>query len=417
MTASTVPPIDQNAPTITTRVKEGDLGGSTNLFLGVGAIATIVGIALAMFDGTGGGYFAYLVAYMFTLSIALGALFFVLVQHITRAGWSVVVRRLAENMTTVFPVLAILFLPIAIGGPESLYHHWWHVAPAGSPAYDEIVAHKAGYLNPTFFYVRAAFYFAVWIGLSRYFRNASVAQDQNGDPAITMRLARRAAPGLLLFAITTTFAAFDWIMSIDPHWFSTMFGVTYFAGSVMAFYAVLALVCMWLRGKGYLGDIVNTEHYHDIGKLMFAFMVFWTYVNFSQYMLIYYANLPEETHWYQYRSHNGWDYVGPILIFGHFLAPFAFLLSRHVKRNRPMLAFGAVFLLVMHWIDMQYLIMPVHQQDTASATGLEFGFDHIASFVGLLFLFLGWTLRTTSSTPLVPERDPRLRESLKFHNI
>ena len=153
-------------------------------------------------------------------------------------------------------------------------------------------------------------------------------------------------------------------MSIDPHWFSTMFGVTYFGGSVMTFYATLALTCLWLRKRGYLGDVINTEHYHDIGKLLFAFMVFWTYVNFSQYMLIFYANIPEETHWYHYRSHNGWDSVGPILIFGHFLAPFAASCCRgNVKRNKPMLAFGAIFLLVMHWVDMQYLILPMHQHD------------------------------------------------------
>ena len=248
-----------------------------------------------------------------------------------------------------------------------------------------------------------------------FFRKTSIKQDESGDPALTMKMARVAAPGLLLFSLTITFAAFDWIMSLDPHWFSTIFGVTYFAGSMMALLAVLGLFCMWLARKGYLREAVNVEHYHDIGKLLFAFMIFWTYVNFSQYFLIWYANLPEETLWYQHRAHGSWEIVGTILILGHFLLPFAFLMSRHIKRNTKTLAAAAIFLLVMHWMDMQFLIMPMHETD--AEPGIHLHWLDAATMIGLLGLFFGLTLHKTIRSPLLPQRDPRLEESLHFHNI
>ncbi len=414
MTASTAPTLEQVAPNIKTRVADGDLGGAQTVMLGIGAIALIASLI-----GWGEQFIhSYLVAYMFTLSLVLGAMFFVMVQHITRAGWSVVVRRIAENMMGVMPVMAVLFLPILFEA-ETLFSHWWHAgdhADPTDPMHDPIVHHKIGYLNPTFFYIRVALYFAIWLGLARYFRNASIAQDQSGDPEVSLRLARRAAPGLALFALSLTFAAFDWMMSIDPHWFSTMFGVTYFAGSVMSFYATLALTCLWLRKKGYLGEVINREHYHDIGKLLFAFMVFWTYVNFSQYMLIFYANLPEETLWYQARAEGGWATIGTVLIIGHFLVPFAFLMSRHIKRNTLTLSIASIFLLAMHWLDMQFLIMPNFTKGLGHP-GLSTDWLDFTTMIGMLALFVGLMLRNIANSPLVPERDPRLGESLKFHNI
>lgn len=363
--------------------------------------------------------FSYLVAYMFVLSFALGGLFFVMVQHITRAGWSVVVRRIAENLAgLLFPWMAILFLPIALG-MDTLYHHWTH-----GTADDTVLLGKSGYLSSGFFLVRAAIYFAVWGLLARCFRGNSLKQDQTGDPALTMRMARRAAPGLLVFALSLTFAAFDWIMSLDPHWYSTIFGIIYFAGSVMATLAFMTLMAMWLQKRGYLKGAITTEHYHDLGKLLFAFMVFWTYTSFSQYMLIWYANVPEETLWYAHRASVEWTpgvtlpwgYVGTSLVIGHFLFPFAFLMSRHMKRNRITLSIGAVLLLIMHWFDMQYLIMPnmtaaVHHQ------GMALSIWDALTMGGVVALFVGLTLHLTRSTPLLPERDPRLPESLHFHNI
>jgi hypothetical protein len=421
--------LQQLAPNVTAKVRDGDLAKAQLALLLIGA--ALIGAAWA----TGGKsfFFSYLVGYMGVLGICLGALFFTMIQHITRAGWSVVVRRTAENIAGALPVMALLFVPVLVGSHD-LYHHWMdaQIDPA-KPNYDSVLAGKSAWLDTNFFFVRAAIYFAIWIGLASYFRGQSIKQDESGDPAISLRLARVAAPGLLLFALSTTFAAFDWIMSLDPHWFSTIFGITYFAGGVMAFFAFTILLLRWLGTKGYLKDAVTTEHFHDLGKFLFAFMVFWTYTNFSQYMLIWYANLPEETAWYAHRAHHGWSAVGTLLILGHFFVPFAFLMSRHVKRNPIGLAVGAVFMLVIHGMDMQYLILPnlghgetaapageVAHADFAHAFGEylhTIGWADFGCYVGLLALLGGFVLLNVRRTNLVPVRDPRLAESLHFHNI
>jgi hypothetical protein len=445
MTATmTVPPIQMVAPHVVIRVKDGDLRTSQMALLGVGAILLAVSLGLGMTSHDPARfYFSYLTGYMGVLGITLGALFFTMVQHITRAGWSVGVRRIAEHVTAAIPVMALLYLPIAIGGFDHLYGHWANAEiVAGQPNYDAIIAGKSSYLNKQFFFVRAGLYFAIWIGLSMFFRRTSLKQDETGDPALSLRMSRIAAPGLLLFALSTTFAAFDWIMSLDPHWFSTMFGICYFAGGFMSFLAFVALLARWITRQGYLREVITTEHFHDIGKLMFAFMVFWTYTNFSQYMLIWYANLPEETTWFAHRKEGGWSSVGTILVFGHFLVPFVLLMSRHIKRNAITLSLGAAFLLVIHWIDMQYLVLPnyhgghgtehaAHVVDpaTLSAAGHpSFGHDldlwlHNINlhdglcYIGMLCLVAGITLMFVRKHNLVPLRDPRLAETLSFQNI
>ena len=284
MTISTVPPVETIAPGLVTKVRDGDLAGTQWGLIAAGIAALIASVLLASGDAMAQqAYFSYLVAYMFALSLVLGALFFVMLHHLTRAGWSVVVRRVAENVMAVMPFMAVLFIPIVVGSGE--LYHWLHPVEG-----DAVLAGKAVYLNATFFYIRAGIYFAIWIALAFWFRRTSLKQDQTGDPQLTLKMARVAAPGMLLFSFTITFAAFDWIMSLDPHWYSTIFGVCYFAGSFMAILAYLTLLCLWLNRRGYLKGSVTVEHYHDLGKLMFAFMVFWTYVNFSQYFLIWYAN-------------------------------------------------------------------------------------------------------------------------------
>lgn len=439
----TAPSLQQLAPNIAARVKDGDLNLAQMVLLGLGIV--LIGAAWA----TGGKHFyaSYLVGYMGVLGICLGALFFTMLQHITRAGWSVSVRRLAENMMATLPLMLLLFVPIIVGF-DDIYHHWSHaVIVEGAEGYDSIVAGKSAWLNKPFFFVRVAIYFAIWIGLASYFRRASIKQDETGDPAITLRLARVAAPGLLLFALSITFAAFDWIMSIDPHWFSTIFGITYFSGGMMAFFAFTILLAKWLGAKGYLREAITVEHYHDLGKLLFTFVVFWTYTNFSQYMLIWYANLPEETRWFADRDQGGWGAIGTILVFGHFFIPFAFLLSRHIKRNTITLCIGSVFLLLIHCFDMQFLILPAlgghDAAHGAAAHGAEHGdgvavaiesglqrFPHdlgtylhgvswadFGCFVGLLALVAGLTLMNVRRSNLLPLRDPRLAESLHFHNV
>ncbi|MEO6595113.1 MAG: quinol:cytochrome C oxidoreductase [Planctomycetota bacterium] len=427
------PSLQQLAPQVTPKVKEGDLAKAQMGLLGVGLVL----IAIAWATGGSHFYFSYLVGYMGLLGVCLGALFFTMLHHITRAGWSATMLRLAENTMWVLPFMLLLFVPILVGF-DTLYAHW---ATPGLAAADPVLAGKEAWLNKPFFFVRVAIYFAVWIGLAWFFRSKSLEQDEKGDPAISLAMARFAAPGLLLFALSLTFAAFDWIMSLDPHWFSTIFGLTYFAGAFMAFLAFTILMARWLGKKGYLVGAVTVEHYHDLGKLMFAFMVFWTYTNFSQYMLIWYANLPEETHWFFVRATGGWGAVGTILVIGHFFVPFAFLMSRHVKRNSIALSAGAIFMLVIHCMDMQYLILPTaghgHAEEGHAAAGHAAAeapaglanFSHQISdylhqihwtdfgcFVGMLAIVAGLTLLNLRKANIVAMRDPRLSEGLRFEN-
>ena len=426
----TAPSLEQLAPSLNAKVKEGDLAVPQMALLAFG-VAIIAGAWLL---GGEHFYFSYLVGYMGVLGIVLCALFFTMLQHITRAGWSVTVRRLAENIAwTILPLL-FLFIPVLVGSHD-IFHHWMGAQAANDP----VLVGKSAWLNETFFFARVGIYFTVWIVLAWFFRSKSVKQDGNGDPAITLSLSRTAAPGLLLFALTITFAAFDWIMSIDPHWFSTIFGITYFAGGYMAFLAFTVLMAKWLGSKGYLSEAINTEHYHDLGKLLWGFMVFWTYTNFSQYMLIYYANLPEETLWFANRAKDGWGAIGVVLIVGHFLFPFAFGLSRNVKRSGIGLMFFSVFLLVIHCIDMQFLILPgqtgghgehaageaTHATVDSTAPFMaqlseylhQISWADFGCFAGLLAIVAGLTILNIRRTNLVPTRDPRLAESLHFQNF
>jgi hypothetical protein len=373
----------------------------------VGAVGLIASGGLAAMDSER-FFFSYLTSFMWWLSIALGGLWFVLIHHATRAGWSVVVRRFAETFMSALPVMALLFLPI-LAGMNDLFH-WMH--PEGDP----ILEGKAGYLNPTFFVIRVVFFFVAWTLLSRFFYNNSTAQDTDPSPAITHRLRWFAPLGIALYAFSSTFAAFDWMMSLDPHWFSTIFGLYYFAGSAIAIFASLVILAMVLQKRGLLEGIITEEHFHDLGKLMFGFTVFWTYIAFSQYFLIWYANLPEETIWFDHRSHGNWLYVGIFLCVGHFVLPFFFLMSRTVKRIRKSLFLGACWLLFMHWVDMFYIIQPVltHNEGGQDAS---FHFLDITTFIGIGGVFLAVVLKKLCSKPLIPTGDPRLTESLTFENV
>jgi hypothetical protein len=386
---------------------------------------------------------SYLVAFMFFFAWMLGGIFFVLIHFAAKAGWSVTVRRMAENVAKTAPLFALLFIPIFLG-KESLFPWLDHAHAADDP----VLQAKAWYLNPGFFTGRAAAFFLIWIGLATVFGGLSRKQDETGDPQITRRMQNLAPVGLMLFALSLTFAAFDWLMSLDPHWFSTIFGVYYFAGTVLCIYAVLILATMALKKTGQLGEAVTTEHFHDMGKMLFAFTVFWTYIAFSQYMLIWYANIPEETAWYHMRLQGSWKTLSIVLSLGHFVVPFFFLMSRHIKRRNLTLAVGAIWMLLMHLLDMFYLVMPGFQNGhgggghgaeagahgaEAAAHGAEHAAEavahaaHVASVhVGLIDLLtvigigglwvaaFSWILGRQA---LVPTKDPRLPESLAFENF
>ncbi len=360
-------------------------------------------------------FFSYLVAWTFALTITLGSLFFVLVQHLTKAQWSAVVRRVPEALIWAFPMLAVLSIPIFIG-MHDLYH-WTHAElfdPA-SPDYDALVAGKAPYLNTPFFIGRVVFYFCAWTFIAYRLYALSIKQDLEPSPDLPLKFRKVSAVGLVIFALTISFAGFDLVMSVDPHWFSTIFGVYIFAGSFLSALAMMILVYSLLqRSGGMLKGVVTVEHFQDLGKFLFGFTVFWAYIAFSQYMLYWYGNIPEETIWYRHRLEHGWQYHSAVLLVMHFIVPFIILLPRFTKRILPLLTFMAVYMLIMHWFDIHWLIMPVLDLQQNGHAG--FHWMDFTAFLGMFFVLLGTLMYRLSRHSLVPQNDPHLAKSLRFHS-
>lgn len=381
------------------------LAKSTSWFLGAGVLGVLL-CAVAYFRDSESFFVSYLTSFSFFLAIALGALFFVMVQHLARASWSVTVRRTAETLANNLVILFVLFLPL-LPGVHDLFH-WSHESVRAT---DELIISKSPYLNEPFFYARTAAYFVVWVFFGWWFLRTSRRQDETRDPALTTLMSKVSTIGLILFGLSITFYAFDWIMSIDAHWYSTMFGVYYFAGAVVAFYSTLILVVTWLRRTGHLQTSVNVEHYHDMGKLLFGHNVFWAYIAFSQFMLIWYSNIPEETLFFQHRAEHGWKAVSLTLPWLHFAVPFLFLMSHNVKRRPALLAAGAALLLVMCYVDIYWLIQPYF-----SHHGPHFGLSDIGSLLAIGGFFLFFLIHNLRQANLIPTGDPRLDESLSYDN-
>jgi hypothetical protein len=269
---------------------------------------------------------------------------------------------------------------------------------------------KSTYLNVPFFVVRAVIYFSVWLILTYFLNRWSAEQDEGAD--VERRLEYVSRGGLLLFTLTMTFASIDWVMSLEPHWYSTIYGVYWFAGSLVGVFATLILISMALTRSGVLRQVITIEHFHDLGKLLYTFMVFWTYIGFSQFFLIWYADLPEETFWYLKRLDSGWKTLTIALAIGHFAVPFFFLMSEHVKRRRVLLAAGASWMLLMHLLDMYWLVMPGFLEQGPDLRPLDLLI--LIGFVALSLAAFGLVLGRQA---LVPSRDPRLVESMGFENV
>ncbi|HVT89225.1 MAG TPA: hypothetical protein VHD56_10265 [Tepidisphaeraceae bacterium] len=362
-------------------------------------------------------FFAYLVSFTYFLSISLGALFFVMLQHLTRAGWSVGVRRSAENLAAAIPLLAVLAAPILLSvlvNPGGLYPWAHHMAAEGGAA-EEPLANR-WFLNSGVFIVSMLICFGTWSWLGIWFRRLSVKQDDMPDARLTMRMQGVAAPGMVVLALTLTIAAIAMLMSLDPEWSSTMFGVYFFSGSAVAIFASLIVIVAILQSAGYLTRSITIEHFHDLGKFLFAFVFFWGYIAFSQFMLLWYANIPEETGWFVRHGAssvdiNGWTVILLVLLAGHLILPFAGLLSRHVKRTRGTLIFWAGWLLIFHWIDLYWLIMPQFDEQ------VHVGIVDLACLIGIGGVYVAAVIKIAMQNDLRPVGDPRLVESLTFENI
>jgi hypothetical protein len=375
----------------------------------LGVACAVVGVlACAIFGAANPRqfFFSWLVSFLFFLSLGLGALFFVLIQYASQGGWGVVLRRIGETIFATIPVMALLFVPLLLG-LRDLYS--WSIP--GAAEHDALLRWKAPFLNVPFFLIRAAVYFGCWSLIALLYYRLSRAQDGTGDPVVSARLRRLAGPGIIVLALTQSFASIDWIVSLTPHWYSTMFGVYFFSGAFVGFIALLSIVAPAMRRAGLLDVVITPEHLHDVGKFLFAFTAFWAYIAFSQFLLIWYANLPEETIWYRARLVGSWKMVSVLLMAGHFGVPFFYLMGRAVKRRGWTLAVGGVWILAMHFLDLYWQVMPTLHPDGIRASILD-----LAAFLAIGGCFVAaaaWLMRRQA---LVPLRDPRLAESLAFEN-
>lgn len=388
------------------------------VLMAVGAVCVLLSLALFYFGASEDAkeksfsMFAhsYLANYMYCLSICLGALFFVMVQHLVRAGWSAAIRRLAELLAFTIPWWAVLFLPIlalVVKGDPALYS--W--AAGEGKGLGDLVESKLSFLNPGFFTIRAIIYFAVFTVAARTYFLMSRKQDESGDNEITLKLQRWAGPFIMLFALALNFAAFDWMMSTDPAWFSTIYGVYLFAAGMLNFFATMIFLCFMLQRSGRVQKLITVEHFHDMSKFQHGFVVFWSYIAFSQFLLYWYGNIPEETLWYKHRMEHGWGYLGILLIALHFVVPFLGTMSRHIRRRPAVMAGWAVFLLCVHWLDMMFLIMPNNGFHLTSMLVL----GHLACWIGLVSIFVALFMLRVGETPMVAVKDPWLPDSLAYH--
>lgn len=347
-------------------------------------------------------FFSYLVAFAFWTTLGFGALFFSMLHHLTGAVWSVVLRRITETVASTLPIMLILFIPILLG-MHSLYH-WTH---ADVVANDPILSQKASYLNTTFFTIRTVVFFGIWFLLGRGLYKASLKQDGGHTDAIQTRLRKISAGGMVLYAFTTSFAAFDWLMSLDPHWYSTIFGVYIFSGGFLIFLSFMVVFTSWLRKNGVLEGVITIEHNHDLGRLLFAFTVWWAYIAGSQYFLIWYGNLPEETHWFLDRWTGSWKPWSLFIIAAHFAIPFFVLVFRASKRSVKILVSVAGLYVVMHWADLYWVVMP-----TLHKTGVSLSWMDLTTWLGVGGIFLSIFWKRLASAPLVPVGDPNLQKSM-----
>ena len=375
----------------------------------IAAVVALLGAAACAILGAANPkqfFFSWLVSFLFFLSLALGGLFFVLIQYAAQGGWGIVVRRIGETIFATLPAMAVLFLPLLLG-LRDLYS--WTVP--GAAEHDALLRWKAPYLNVPFFLIRAGVYFASWSFIALLYYRGSRGQDITGDPGVSARLRRFAGPAIIVLAVTQTLASTDWIMSLTPHWYSTIFGVYFFAGSFVGFIALLSVVAVAMRRARLLDTVINVEHLHDIGKFLFAFTAFWAYIAFSQFLLMWYANLPEETIWYKARLEGSWMHVSLFLAAGHFVAPFFYLMGRTVKRKGATLAAGGAWLLAMHFVDLYWQVMPTLHPEGLRPSALDAA--ALVAIGGCFVAAASWLLRRQA---LVPLRDPRLAESLAFEN-
>jgi hypothetical protein len=409
-----------------------------SLALAVASLGSLISVWLLFFGPEKyQGWYAYswVFALFFFFTLAVGGCFWTLLHNVSNSSWGTSVRRIFENLGSVFPWLFIFALPLAFPSVQHYLYEWMNIHRAATGDIHEyledhnpLLAHKFFYMNIFWWYVRFFSYFFFMGLIINHLRKLSTSQDTDPNPG-TERLfkARSRSTGtLIVFACTITFAGFDWLMGQDYTWFSTMWGVYLFAGAALNSMAVIVLTAAWLKSQGYLKNVVGPEHFHIMGKLMLAFTIFWAYVSFSQYFLIWYANITEETKYFLIRNTDGWNTGMIALVFGHFVIPFVILLQAWLKRNPKTLAVMAIYTLAMHVLDHYLITIPergislgninheVFGKITPAISGAFWG--DILAFVTIGAGFLFFYLRALGQHALYPHRDPRILESANISN-
>jgi hypothetical protein len=428
------------------KYKAGKMGAG---LMKIGGGIAVVFLALSVVLGATHGdhwkrfLYSYVIAWSYVFSISLGVFWLVLLHHLVRGRWATVVRRICEAMSMAFPVIfvaGLVFVIPLLAGYQDLYY-WAHpdaaaclekVGDVCKHALHPTLPHKLGWLSPGFFAVRYVVYGVLYTVMASYFTKKSREQDDSGDPKISEQLRIASGPAMIVYSLITCFAAFDILMSMAPQWYSTIYGVNFWGSACVGGFSALALMVLGIQRTGRLTHSINPEHYHDIGKWMFAFTFFWAYTAFSQFMLQWYGNMPEETVWYKYRLFGEWQWVSIAMLVGFWAFPFVFLMSRWTKRIVPSLVFFAVWQLVFHWLDLYWNVMPSYdwlplahggaQISTGPLTG-NTAYHHVGfspvditvwfALIGVLLFGIGRNLRGN----LIPIKDPTLGLSLAHENL
>jgi hypothetical protein len=376
--------------------------GRTGIILGLGCVVGLAGAGLTYFAfGRERFWLNWIVWFLFLLTIGLGCLFIVALEHVVGARWSIPLRRIPERLSG----LVLLMIPVALLALLSLpdLYSWTRPETLANP----LVGGKAGWLNVPFFCIRVVFCLGIWALSYRIFVRGSIRQDSHGDPAYTLRVRRFAPPFMALFAITLTIAAFDWISSLDPIWYSDIFGVYLFAGTFLAGLSATTLMVLYLRRRGRLPEI-KPDHIYNLGGFLFAFIVFWSYIGFAQYLLMWYANIPEEVAWYKVRLTGGWGAAVLVLAALHFVVPFFILIARNAKSDTRYLSITAALVLGSHLLDLYWMIFPVFKENSiAPLPELSFA----VLFLSAALLWIRRSLRLGADMPV---GDPMLRDGLEF---
>ena len=381
-----------------------NIASLSSIFIFIGFVALIVSVFLGYQERM---WHSYLLSYVYFVLISLGGLFFISIHYVCTAGWSVNIRRLSEALTAYLPMAFLLTFPLLYGA-FSLYD-WLDPEKVAS---DHLLQHKSPYLNLPFFLIRVGVFFAGWIFFAKQLTGLSLKQDQDGDKNWTHKALKYSIFFLLFFCFSLSFFSVDFLMSLDPHWFSTIFGVYIFAGLFQSIFAILILLSAYVIQHKDYKEFINANHFHDMGKFLFAATIFWAYIAFSQYMLIWYANLPEETTFFIPRSQGAWAWVSISLLVFKFIVPFLALLPRWTKRNLNALVPIACLILFMQLVDLYWLIYPHFNSEFP-----RFGLLEIAVFLGFTGIFIKSVFAFLQKHSLVPLKDPRAQESLKHHVI